>query len=316
MTNQMIEKKYKLLLDDCRLIGSESYSAEVYRIQALKDIPAHEVKAGDIGGYVESEFNLSQSGSCWIDEDAKVCECAQVLDDAYVSDTAVIYGDAIVSENACVQQDARVGDNAQIFGHAHVHDNSVVCQYAKVFDYADISGEVVICGFACIHGDAHVWSDFDCDHDCRICDRANIFGHARIGDCECIAGKAVIYDDAFIYGDKTQICGNAIIRGNATVRDGVVIDKDVIIQGNAYISSNTDYVVCPINDEVDLVFVKTINNTLEVNYLGKSYDTTKINDFLDNRAVLIGHSIDDTKYKTAEMTAREVIFNKRNKGKK
>lgn len=30
------------------------------RIRALRDIPAHGVKAGDLGGYVESEFNLEQ----------------------------------------------------------------------------------------------------------------------------------------------------------------------------------------------------------------------------------------------------------------
>ena len=43
-------KKYKLLA-----------RAEngLYRIRALRDIPEIDVKAGDLGGYVESENNLS-----------------------------------------------------------------------------------------------------------------------------------------------------------------------------------------------------------------------------------------------------------------
>ena len=33
------------------------------RIRALRDIPAAKVKAGDLGGYLEREANLAQSGS-------------------------------------------------------------------------------------------------------------------------------------------------------------------------------------------------------------------------------------------------------------
>jgi hypothetical protein len=40
------------------------YGRKLYRIQALKDFGY--VKAGDFGGWVESESNLSQEGDCWI----------------------------------------------------------------------------------------------------------------------------------------------------------------------------------------------------------------------------------------------------------
>jgi len=33
----------------------------LHRIRALRDIPRYDVKAGDLGGYIESEANLSQS---------------------------------------------------------------------------------------------------------------------------------------------------------------------------------------------------------------------------------------------------------------
>ena len=38
----------------------------LYRIQAFRDIPRFDVKAGDFGGCVGSENNLSQNGDCWV----------------------------------------------------------------------------------------------------------------------------------------------------------------------------------------------------------------------------------------------------------
>lgn len=54
-----------------RLTGEKSEYDEsvIFRIQALKDFG--DVKAGDLGGWVESEDNLSHEGDCWIYDDAK-----------------------------------------------------------------------------------------------------------------------------------------------------------------------------------------------------------------------------------------------------
>ena len=56
----------------------------LHRIRALRDIPRYGVKKGDLGGFVESEENLSQSGDCWV---------------AY---TAVVRGHAVVSSDTKV----------------------------------------------------------------------------------------------------------------------------------------------------------------------------------------------------------------------
>ncbi|MBR3172709.1 hypothetical protein IKF21_02240 [Candidatus Saccharibacteria bacterium] len=42
----------------------------LYRIRALKSFG--DVRAGDIGGFVQSEANLSQEGSCWIYGNSRV----------------------------------------------------------------------------------------------------------------------------------------------------------------------------------------------------------------------------------------------------
>ena len=68
-------KKYELTNEELKVIDDDispygMYSTIVYRIRALKDFG--DVKAGDLGGYVNSEENLSHEGNCWIYDDAKI----------------------------------------------------------------------------------------------------------------------------------------------------------------------------------------------------------------------------------------------------
>jgi hypothetical protein len=55
--------KYELT-DETKQCGGKT----LYRIKALKDFS--DVKSGDLGGWVESEDNLSQQGECWVYGDA------------------------------------------------------------------------------------------------------------------------------------------------------------------------------------------------------------------------------------------------------
>ena len=74
-------KKFELTTDSIKRNG-----VTLYRIKSLIDF--EDVKAGDLGGYVEKEENLSQSGNAWV------------------------YGNAEVSGDACVSGDARVSGDA------------------------------------------------------------------------------------------------------------------------------------------------------------------------------------------------------------
>ena len=79
------------------------------------------ISDGTIGGYIESEKNLDQNGSC------------------FVYDDAVVTGNAEVSGNACVFGNAKVYGNASVFGNAKVYGN------ARVFD-ASVSGNARVFG--------------------------------------------------------------------------------------------------------------------------------------------------------------------------
>ena len=88
---------------------------KLYRIEALIDIQGTLIKAGDKGGFVESERNLAQvSGAAWVYDDAQVSGDAQVYGDARV------YGAARVSGDAQVYGDARVYGDAWVYGAARV----------------------------------------------------------------------------------------------------------------------------------------------------------------------------------------------------
>ena len=67
---------------------------KLYQIQSLKNFL--DVKIGELGGYIESEKNLSQKGDCWISGGAKVYDNAKVYDTAEVSSNALVFGNGKV----------------------------------------------------------------------------------------------------------------------------------------------------------------------------------------------------------------------------
>ena len=179
----MKNNKYRLIPEDCKI----NYGRKLYRIEALKDFGV--IKAGELGGYIESENNLSFDGEAW------VCENAEVFDDARICNDALINGNARIYGNAIVSNKATVGGNALIYG------NALICDEVCVYDKAYVYGNVLVCNNAIIRGNAVV------------------SGNARI------EGNALICENARVYGN-VMIRGNATIYSNAVLGDNVIIEED------------------------------------------------------------------------------------------
>ena len=79
--------KYELVKTDTKQIAGKT----LYRIKALVAINAW-VSPGDLGGYIEEEANLSQSGNAWVYSNARVSGNAQVSGNAWVSGNAQVSG--------------------------------------------------------------------------------------------------------------------------------------------------------------------------------------------------------------------------------
>ena len=90
-------KKYELT-GETKEIGGVT----LHRIRALVDIPGNDVKAGDLGGWIEVERNLSQKGAAWVADEARV------MGEALVTGSARVMGEASVMDSARVTGKARV----------------------------------------------------------------------------------------------------------------------------------------------------------------------------------------------------------------
>ena len=136
---------------------------KLFRIKAL--IEFGNVKAGDLGGYIEKEENLSHMGNAWV------------------------FG------NAWVSGDARVSGDAQVFGDARVSGN------AQVFGNARVSGNAWVSGNAQVSGDARVFGDKDYAyaHGFGSCNRTTTFFRLKDGDvgvrCGCFYGTLAQFRD-------------------------------------------------------------------------------------------------------------------------
>ena len=144
-----MNKKYELTDETINISGHI-----LHRIRAIK--PFGNVKLGDLGGFIESEKNLEQEGSCWIYGDA------QVFDRARVSNNAQISGNAIVSGNARVYGDAQVSNNALVSSHSKIYGDAQLCEEVWASGDADISGDTQLFGRARIFGktklDSGIWN--------------------------------------------------------------------------------------------------------------------------------------------------------------
>ena len=118
-------KKFELTTETTTNVAGK----KLFRIKALIDFG--DVKAGELGGYVEKEGNVSQEGNAW------VCGDAEVYGNARISGNARIYGDAMIYGNAEVSDNARISGYAWVSGDARISGNAEVSGDA---DYALVQG--------------------------------------------------------------------------------------------------------------------------------------------------------------------------------
>jgi hypothetical protein len=121
----METKKYYLTKETQTTIAG----IKLFRIKALKSFSIF--NKGELGGYIESEKNLSQDGNAWVYGDARVSGDAWVSGDARVSGDAWVYGDARVYGDAWVSGGARVSGDARICCKFNFKETKTVKRWIK-----------------------------------------------------------------------------------------------------------------------------------------------------------------------------------------
>lgn len=206
----------------------EQNGRTLYQIRALKDF--EDVMAGDLGGYIEKEENLSQEGNCWVSDKARVYDNAKVSGSAKVYDEAQVFGKAEVYGKAEVFGKAQVFGNTGIYNEAKVYDNALVFGKTEVYDNAQIYG------YAQVYGNAKVYEQAQVYGESEVYDNAIIYNKAQVGDNAKVFGKAQVYGNAKVFeyteiSDDTKIIDNTIIENSKEIKVENV-KKDFILEND------------------------------------------------------------------------------------
>lgn len=302
--------KYKIL-DKSMSIGGHTY----YQIQAIKDFG--NVKAGDLGGWVEDKKCLSQEGNCWvcpqsfIEKNGRVYDNAQIIRSS-VENFGMVSGDAVV-EDSYVRRHGKVRDKAKlshslvtdegaVLGNAIVNNVSIVSDHAVVCDNASLE-ETIVKDYAVVENNASVLYS-------ALYNRARVSDNARVFNSS-LYDKTRVYENAKVYEktelhDKSEIFGNTnvfsvVLKGTSRIYgDAKVVSEHLdipalILRDNAEICGNTNisriFVVQlkkPFELKGDMVLnnvsaegkaaLQTALDKEEERLLKKKYEETKIKD--------------------------------------
>lgn len=193
-------KKFKLTDETM----TTKYGIVLHRIECTKTffpIKGTPIHAGEKGGWVECEENLSQSGNCWVWDNAQVYGCAHILNNAQIHDNArinkraMISGNAQIYDNVCVSDEAIIDSEAVVYNNAYIYGSAIVHENARVFRNAQIHDGAMICGYA------------------SISDNAHIYEHAFVGGFSLVSGNAIVCGSVVVCG-SADIYGDAVIRSN------------------------------------------------------------------------------------------------------
>ena len=155
-------------------IAHEKYPL-LHRIRALRDIGS-EIKAGDLGGFVESEGNLSfeAEDDAWIFNDAIAAGEGHVDKGSVLRERAIVCGCAYASHGTEMSGDSRAEDDAYIRGArlsrcARVSGNGMVLQSpttkaAPILTgscsvYGKVMGDVMLAGAVVVISDETISND-------------------------------------------------------------------------------------------------------------------------------------------------------------
>lgn len=243
--------KYEILMG--KEYTKEVFGRPVYRIRALRDFdhPSLSVKRGQLGGFVESEANLSHTGTCWIADDAIVSENAKVSGHALVRNKAIvedyvqITGHASVSGFAVISNSVVIKDNATVDEHAAIDGNVVVFERARITGNTSVHDYATVAGNAYIKGNAVPTGHADVRGNAKVCDSASI--HDRV----TVQGLARVKGRARIYG-KVLVRHNAIVTDDARINATAIIEDDALIGGAMVLTNNGPDYKITIGGEVNI----------------------------------------------------------------
>lgn len=216
--------KYKLIRAGRMTVHRTDEKMRFYRLQALRDIPLHGVKAGDLGGYVTRKDILSAEGSCWIGGTAQVIGGIHVEGSAYITDEAVVINPKKSSYRFTINKTAKVSGRATVTSIVSTSSTSgTLTDTAHIYDDAVVNNLASISGTTEIYGNAYMANPVNVSN-------SKIFGNSRTGMKASfsqvnLSGNSQVGDD--VNGWYCVISGDSVIGDNNKIHKMVVHDENV-----------------------------------------------------------------------------------------
>lgn len=228
----MIEKKYAMTDEVIEYRG-----IKLHRIRALRDFG--DIKAGELGGFIQREENLDHGGYCWVWKYAKAYENAAVMGDAQIK------GQGEVCESGKIMGDSQIFDIALVCGNAVVND-SVVKDEAVISGNSYIN-DSIISGSSSIANNSKEIQDSedskDSEDSCVLIEKSQVSGPTEILDASVIIESQIAYavvKDAKILRShienldvtrlkESHISGNQ--KGKFEIKNGITFITDLILAG-------------------------------------------------------------------------------------
>lgn len=120
MENNKI-RKYELVKSDKITLKDR----DIYRVSSLINfttVDGEKIHSGDLGGYIQSEHNLSHEGNAW------------------AAGNSMVLGDAHVYGNALVRDFAVVDESAKVYGNVIIRDYALIAGNTEIYDNVEVSG--------------------------------------------------------------------------------------------------------------------------------------------------------------------------------
>lgn len=220
-----------------------SHTTSVRRIRALIDIPNVGVKAGELGGFIMCQENLSHEGDCWVFQEAMVHGLF-----TRIEGNARIYGHAVVEDGSIISDGVVISDHAHI-SQSNIKGESIFIRDETVVERSIIKGELIYIEdktrISNVQMQEHVQEIRFMKH--AIIENSTtplhisgsfltITGNAYLSDVKSISGKTILIDQnavvqkgVIITGKRIRLYGASSIEGNIDVNTDVELSECVSI---------------------------------------------------------------------------------------
>ena len=185
-------------------ITMEYEERTLYRIRALKDFS--DVKAGDLGGWVETEYNLSQEGNCWIYDEAKCMDNARMYhnsamyNNSVMCDFSEMHGCSEMHNYSAMYDNSRMYNCSAMYHNSRMYNDSKMYNYSTMFDNSAMYNNAVMLD------------------NSKMFENSRMYRNSRLKNKENLYGKLVTKVDRFIEINNT---GGRIVTG--VLKDGKIL---------------------------------------------------------------------------------------------